>query len=180
MQTGLTLLASLACLSGGALAMADSNPYQAIVARNVFGLKDPPPPAPVVEPAKPVPKLTLTGITTLGKTRALMTAPAQAKPGELPKGLQSYILGEGERDGAVEVVSIDPAQGIVTLKLAGESVTLWFPDSAQSKRQLEAEAAAASATLSAAVARKRISRTRGLPQAPLAPAAEEPAQQAPQ
>jgi hypothetical protein len=121
-------------LWGVATTMADSNPYQAIVTRNVFGLKEPPPPPQIVEPAKPAPKLTLTGIITIGKTRALMTAlPAQPKPGEQPKGPQSFVLAEGERDGEVEVVSIDPALGKVTLKLGDESVTIGFPEYSRSQ-----------------------------------------------
>jgi hypothetical protein len=142
------LLASLVlCSETGAT--ADSNPYQAIVTRNVFGLKDPPAPAPAVEQKKPVPKLTLTGITTLGKTRALMTAPpAPPKPGELPKGLQSFILGVGERDGEVEVVSIDPALGKVTVKLGGESVTIGFPDYSRSQAGSAGNSPASLANLS--------------------------------
>jgi hypothetical protein len=133
LKISLVIFAGLALCSGGA-AVADSNPYQAIITRNVFGLKDPPPPTKVVEPAKPSLKLTLTGIITLGKARALMTAPpAQPRPGEQPKGQQSFILAEGERDGEVEVVSIDPALGKVALKVGGESMTIGFEDNSRSK-----------------------------------------------
>jgi hypothetical protein len=133
MQTSLILLAGLA-FCGGAAGTTDGRPYQAIVTRNVFGLKDPPPPPSVVEPVKPPPNLILTGITTFGKTRALLKAsPAPPKPGEQPKGEQSFILGEGERQGDVQVVSINPALGKVTLNIGGESVTIGFEDNSRSK-----------------------------------------------
>lgn len=131
-KISLLLFAGLGFCSG-AVATTESNPYQAIVTRNVFGLKDPLPP-PMVEQAKPAPKLILTGITTIGKTRALLKAsPAQPQLGGQPGGEESFILGEGERQGDVQVVSIDPALGKVTLNLGGESVTVGFVDNSRSK-----------------------------------------------
>jgi hypothetical protein len=106
-----------------------SNPYQSIVGKNVFRLKPPPPP-PSEEPVKvPTPKITLTGITTFGKKRAMVkTPPPPAKPGEQPKGEQFFMLAEGERDGDMEMVAIDEVAGSVKVKYAGTEVALNFVD----------------------------------------------------
>ena len=102
------------------------NPYQGIVDRNVFGLKPPPPP-PDPEAVKPPPsKMFLTGITTiLGNKRALMKTTPPAKPGE-PAKEQSFMLGEGQRDGEIEVVQIDEIAGKVKIKAFGSETTLDF------------------------------------------------------
>src|SRR5437899_4284234 len=117
-MAGKTLVCMLGgiLLSAGAYAIAaDSlSPYQGIVDRNVFALKAPPPPPPPPEPPKPpVPNITLTGIMKgLGKTRALMEAVLPVKPPEQPKK-SFFTLGEGERDGEIEVLKIDAAAGLV-------------------------------------------------------------------
>ena len=106
---------------------SQANQYQEIVDRNLFGLK-PPPSAESQAPPKPeMPKLTLTGITTiLGNKRALLkTAPKPGKQGEAAKE-ESYILAEGQRDGDIEVISIDEKAGIVRLTYGGDPVTLSF------------------------------------------------------
>src|SRR3954454_9852421 len=89
----------------------DSNPYQGIVDRNVFGLK-PPPVAPRPEDNKPPPpKIILTGITTiLGNKRALMNVAMPPKPPD-PAKQKSFILAEGQRDGDIEVLEIDETSG---------------------------------------------------------------------
>jgi hypothetical protein len=123
----------LATLAGLAAASAitpepSATPYEGIIDRNAFGLKPPPPP-PDPEAAKPPPvKITLTGITTiLGNKRALMeTPPPPGKPGEQPKGKQSYILTIGQREGDIEVLDIDEKAGSVKVNNAGAIVTLTF------------------------------------------------------
>lgn len=108
------------CLKAGAVP-AD-NPYKGIVERNLFGLKDPPPPPDPAEVNKPQPsKIILTGITDiLGRKQALMKIPAApAKPGETPKGEQSFILTVGQREGDIEVLEIDPVAGMVKVRNAG-------------------------------------------------------------
>jgi hypothetical protein len=105
-----------------------ATPYEGIVDRNAFGLKPPPPP-PDPEASKPPPvKITLTGITTiLGNKRALMkTPPPTGKPGDQPKGEQSYILTIGQREGNIEVLDIDEKAGSVKVNNAGSIVTLTF------------------------------------------------------
>ncbi|HYL95726.1 MAG TPA: hypothetical protein VET69_07975, partial [Terriglobales bacterium] len=112
---------------------ASDNPYQGIVARNVFLLKPPPPPVPIEEAKPPPPKVFLTGITSiLGNKRALLKTPAPpAKPGQPPQGEQSYILTEGQREGDIEVVSIDEKAGTVKINNGGTLYVLNFDKDGQ-------------------------------------------------
>lgn len=117
-----------AVLCAAASGITADGPYAAIVDRNVFGLKPPPPPPDPNEAAKAAPTdLTLTGITTiLGNKRVLLkSAPKPGKPGEKPTE-RSYILTEGQRDGDVEILTIDEKAGAVKLRLAGNEMTLDF------------------------------------------------------
>jgi hypothetical protein len=104
-------------------------PFQGIVERNVFGLRSPPPPAPPPDPEAnrpPPPKLTLTGITTIfGNKRALLSAQVPAKPPEAAKVLY-YMLTEGQRDGDVEVLTIDEAAGTVMVKNHNQTQSITF------------------------------------------------------
>jgi hypothetical protein len=97
-----------------------SNPYRAIVERNVFGLESPILPA-TNQPVKvELPPITLTGVTTiLGKKQALITVAPPAI-----KTLQYYILGEGDRDDDIGVVEIDMKAGTVQLDYDGLRITL--------------------------------------------------------
>jgi len=107
-------------------AMSADSRYASIVERNVFGLKPPPPP-PGPEDTKPPPSnITLTGIITLGGKRALMTTPPTGgKPGA-PAMPESYILKEGEIQGAIEVISIDEVNFVVKVRNSGQEQTLDF------------------------------------------------------
>jgi len=106
--------------------LADSR-YSPIVERNVFGLKPMPPPLDTTKANEPPPSnITLTGIITLGGKRALMTTPPTGgKPG-VPATPESYILHEGERQGAIEVISIDEVNFVVKVRNAGQEQTLDF------------------------------------------------------
>ncbi len=101
--------------------------YQAIPERNVFGLRPPPAQAAPTNPPAALPKITLTGITTiLGNKRALMKVlPAGLKPAEANKE-QSLILTEGQREGEVEVLQIDERVGSVRVNNSGTVMTLTF------------------------------------------------------
>ncbi len=117
----------LTLLSGSAVHAATSNPYGGIVDRNVFSLKPAPlvDPTPVASPTPPV-KLTLNGITTiLGNKRALLHAQIPPRPPE-PAKEENYMLTEGQRDGGVEVLSIDEHAGIVKVNNNGLTETLDF------------------------------------------------------
>jgi len=110
-----------------AAATAGASPYQAVVERNVFGLKAPPPPPDPEANKPPPPKIFLQGITTiLGNKRALFKMQMPPKPGEQPKGEQGFILAEGQRDGEIEVLEIDAKAGKVKVKNFGQIVDLDF------------------------------------------------------
>jgi hypothetical protein len=123
LAASLALIIAAPAVSGATAA----NPYLGIVERNVFSLKPPPPPGPPPETPKPASKLTLTGITTiLNKKQALLTAAIPAIGTAQPAKQESYILAEGQRDGDVEVVSIDEIAGIVKVINRGLPETLDF------------------------------------------------------
>ncbi len=123
MKHGAKMLVCLAgglalCAAAAARAAADAgNPYDSIVERNVFGLKPPPPPPDPEANKPPPPKIYLTGITTFGGIkRALLKAQMPVKPGEEhkpgpPKGEESFILAEGQREGDIEVLKINDTPG---------------------------------------------------------------------
>lgn len=122
---------ALAFLAVTVRANNTDNPYQGIVDRNVFGLRPPPPPPSNEPPKPPIPAINLTGITTiLGKKMAFMTIQLPAKPGEAPKpgqnGPTSFMLTEGERDGEIEVVSIDEVAGSVKVNDFGTITNVTF------------------------------------------------------
>jgi len=117
-------------LMGGVLslfAQDKPNPYQGIVGRNAFGLKDPPPP-PDNTPPPPVinlAKVVLTGTTSIfGSPRALVEITEQ-EPGK-PATTRKPILREGDRDGAVEVLSIDVEKNLVKIRNGGFETNLSF------------------------------------------------------
>ena len=115
------------CAVANARAIESSgNPYQEIVARNVFALTNPPPPPRPEDNKPPPPKITLTGITSiLGKKRALMKVQTPAKPGAKQEE-QSFILTEGQRDGEIEVLEIDEKAGTVKVNDFGTITNLSF------------------------------------------------------
>lgn len=107
----------------------EANPYQAIVARNVFGLKDPPPVAPPPPPPTPASKLSLQGVTDLLGPQVLIKIQIPAKPPE-PAREVSLVLREGERQEDVEIVSIDVAKGVVKILNGTTPDTLTLEDDA--------------------------------------------------
>lgn len=119
------------CTAGAVTTDTPSRPYEEIVSRNVFGLKPPPPPPNPEDNKPPPPNITLTGITTVVGKKALMETPPPAiKPGTpagtAPPGKQFYMLGEGEREGEIEVIAIDEVLGSVKVKNGAQEVTLTF------------------------------------------------------
>lgn len=102
-----------------------ANPYSAIIQRNVFGLR---PPAPVLSQSlhAPLPKVRLTGITTILKgKRALFKVEFPARPPERPKE-ESLILKEGERAGSIEVLEINEKMARVKLNNSGMITNITF------------------------------------------------------
>jgi hypothetical protein len=103
------------------------NQYDGIPQRNVFGLRPPQAPPPTAETPAALPKIILTGITTILDTkRALMkVAPANVRQVEPGKEL-SLILTEGQREGQVEVLQIDEKAGSVKVNNSGTVMVLTF------------------------------------------------------
>jgi hypothetical protein len=101
--------------------------YEAISERNVFGLRPPPAQIGPTNPPAQLPKIILTGITTIfGDKRALMKVqPPGMKPNETAKEL-SLILTEGQREGEIEVLQIDEKIGSVRVNNSGAVMTLTF------------------------------------------------------
>lgn len=125
--------AALACAvlgtaSAGATARSISpENYRAIPECNVFRLK-PRAAAPVVAPRPPsLPRLVLTGITTiLGDKRALLKRyPADARPNDFSRE-ESFILAEGQRESTVQILRIDEQAGLVEAINDGAPVVLTF------------------------------------------------------
>src|SRR5262249_48831026 len=107
----------------GAAASADY--YQQIPARNLFGLheqvvvvKDQPPPA--------LPKIVLSGITTMGRKLVFLKVQPVQGPGQQAKGEESLMLTEGQREGDIEILEIDEKAGTVRLNNSGTEMTIGF------------------------------------------------------
>lgn len=124
---GLTLGLSTALTSRALVPGQPKDHYQSIPDRNLFALKPQLQEPPTTPPPPQLQKILLTGITTiLGDRRALMkTYPAGVKPGE-PAKEQSLILSEGQGEGGIEVLAIDPDAGSVKVNNAGTIMTLTF------------------------------------------------------
>lgn len=123
---GLLSGAVLGGSAAGLRAEVKDNPYQVIVARNAFGLRQPPPPeVPGLKQPPPASiNVLLTGISTLGGTKKVLIQITDKSPGmkpDLPPPLE-----EGEVRGRVEVVSINPDKSEVMIKLDGQDKKLTF------------------------------------------------------
>lgn len=120
------------CLAAFAGGTAAASPYEAIVGRNVFGLKPPTPstPPPVVTAAA-ARTIKLQGISTiLDRRQVLLKVKTAARPPE-PAKEQSYLLAEGQRDGDIEVLEIDAVGGIVKIKNSDEPLLLTMKEDAE-------------------------------------------------
>lgn len=91
-------------------------PYSAIWVRNVFDLK-PKEAAVVAASTNPPPaNVHLIGITTLFGTRALISIQPANTPGQPPQKEQTYTMSEGQRQGLIELLEIDPKNRKVKIK----------------------------------------------------------------
>jgi len=100
-------LAVVGVLVNSATGATADNPYERIIARNLFGLKDPPPPAPPVSDKPPTPAITLQGFTTiLGKNQVLFKVALPARPPQ-PASEISKILAEGDSEDEISVLEIN-------------------------------------------------------------------------
>jgi hypothetical protein len=125
---GCGICAALAIGVCGALSDSQSDAYQAIVLRNAFGLKDPPPPLTnQIQPPNVVTNVKFTGISTYGGKKALLIIPDPDKP-RTPNAFIYPILREGESMGGVEVVSINEEENSVKIISGGITSELNFKD----------------------------------------------------
>lgn len=107
----------------GALTEASSNPYQNIVGRNVFGLKDPAPPPVQTAPTPPVTpsNIKITGISNTYKVKKAHFM--VSLPGKTP---EYCSLSEGEGKDSLEVLEIDTKAGSVKVRTAGVEKVMTF------------------------------------------------------
>jgi hypothetical protein len=110
-------------LSGNSYA---GNPYDSIVARNIFSLVPMPTNDPADQkPPDPPAKITPNGIMTLfGQLQVLFkVATPPTKPGQPPQD-QSYVMSEGDRQDGIAVTKIDEQAGMITFDNHGVIQTL--------------------------------------------------------
>ena len=113
----------LAAQSGRAHSLV--SPYSQITGSNVFRLRPAESPAPEV-PVAPRASLRLVGITgLLGHQLALLKVQLAAVQSE-PAQEFSAILGEGQRDRGIEVLSIDAKAGRVEVNSFGAKMAVSF------------------------------------------------------
>jgi hypothetical protein len=125
----LGLVTSLVALP--ALALTTDNPYSAIANRNAFALKPPV----VITNTTTTPEAAPAGIelqgihTILGKPQVFLKIKQPPRPPKPAEDL-SVVLEAGEREGEVQVISIDAAAGIVRLENRGTPLALNMKDNA--------------------------------------------------
>lgn len=109
-----------------------ANPYEAITSRNAFGLKPPTPETKPEPPAPPPSKIKLQGIATLfGRKQVLFKTQVPARPPEYPAARDlALVLSEGQRDGDIEVLEINQADGTVKFNNNGRVELLTMKDDA--------------------------------------------------
>jgi len=101
----------------------DANPYVKIIERNVFGLREPPPPAPQTPPQAQNPNnIKISGISNYqGKKRAHFVI--QENPGKTPP-FRYLTLNEKMKEDEIEVISINEKEGSVKVLISGIERTL--------------------------------------------------------
>jgi hypothetical protein len=109
----------------GAAAFAIENPATLISFRNAFRLEPRLPVVVVDSTTPPPPALKLVGLTTLGGKRALLMGAISSRPGESAKGT-FFVLGESQREGEIEVITIDENHCVVTVEAFGRVIALAF------------------------------------------------------
>jgi hypothetical protein len=93
-------------------------PYRAIVDRNIFDLKPiPPPPPPAEAPAAPPPNVKLIGLMLISGHPQGIFSVQDPTPGKPPT---NYVLGEDQRQAALEVKTIDYAGKKATVQIGGD------------------------------------------------------------
>jgi hypothetical protein len=121
----LVIVASCSCAKVLSAA-ASADYYQQIPARNLFGLHEPAPQ--IIEQPKPqLPRIILNGITTMGSKLVFLKVQFPPKPGEQQQQAeQSFMLTEGQREGAIEILEIDEKAGTIRVNNSGTEMTIGF------------------------------------------------------
>lgn len=112
-----------------AIEKTNSNPYSAIIARNVFGLQPPPPPAEPTnnDPTKVASTLKLTGFIKIeGLPLKAMFVNTPKDPKMEPT---YYSLCEGEREGALSILKLNEQKEFAEVMNEGEKLVVWLKDS---------------------------------------------------
>jgi hypothetical protein len=115
------------CLAGGLVLVTSAragdlalagNPYEPIIARNVFGLNPITNSPPTTDVEGQLPKITPTGtMSILGQLQVLYkVAP---KPGQKDAKEQFYVLSEGQAQDNIEVIHIDEPRALITFNNNG-------------------------------------------------------------
>jgi hypothetical protein len=120
------IAATLAIVTAAVRAEVKDNPYQTIIQRNAFALREPPPPPPpatnnAADTPPPV-DVKITGITDLlGPVKVFL----QLQNSQTKKF--DYLSMEvGERQGDIEVLSIDKENGVVRIRHGDAETSLDF------------------------------------------------------
>ena len=121
----LCILGSFAASTRAETIESRDHPYKNIPAANVFRLKSPARPEGPVP--LPPPKITLQGLTTvLPRPHVLFKVMMPATSSE-PAKETAFVLGEGEREGEIQVLEINERAGTVRLLNHGVEQTLALP-----------------------------------------------------
>lgn len=120
------IVGGMSCLTAMAIPEPGSR-YQLIPDRNLFRLKEPPAVQQTnVEPPAALPKLYLTGITTILRNKlAFFSVQFPAKAGQ-PAREESLTLSEGQRDEGIELLAVDVNARAVKVNNSGTEMSLNF------------------------------------------------------
>jgi hypothetical protein len=108
----------------------DSNPYSVITGRNVFHLNPLPPPAvPDKGPPPVLPKVYLSGFMWTGDKLEVLLVVKTQNPDPRAAEVSSYLtLGEGAKEGVVELVKVYAGQEKVDIINSGTPMTISMKD----------------------------------------------------
>jgi hypothetical protein len=96
-------------------AVLSENPYETIVARNIFGLEAMPTNVPAdVRSDDPPPKITPNGLMSIfGQPQVLFKVATPPEAGQSSND-KSYVMSVGDRKDDIEVIRIDEKAGVIT------------------------------------------------------------------
>jgi hypothetical protein len=117
-------LAGLLAVPAVRAAYTDST-YAGIAKRNVFQLVTPEIPR-HPEPVRPLPEITLLGITTIFNDKRAAIKVRFPGPANVSAKEEYYFLAEGQRAAAIEILKIDERAGSVQLRNTGNAQSLAF------------------------------------------------------